>query len=807
MRFFFLVVLFSCLNVMLYAGTIKGVVRNAEGAPLASANLILLRSTDSSIMKTEVSDAQGHYQMEWNKEGTYLIKVIAAGYEPAYSSAFACGAAVDLNIQDISLRHSQKDLGEVTVHGQKPLIEVKADKIVMNVESSITATGSTALEVLQRAPGVTVDQNDNISLKGKQGVNIMLDGKLVPISGQELANMLKGMPSGSIEKIEIISNPGARYDAAGRAGIINIRTKRDKRMGANATLTGGYSQGIYPKANVGAGLNYRNKKLVLYTNYNYAYRHGINDLQLYRRFYDSSQVSAVYRQTNTMSIPFNNHFATLGMDYSLSSKTTIGAVLTGGYFRFDINSLSTADIMNADEVPVSSYRTTRDAKNFSNNIGVNLNLRHRIDTAGSELSADVDYARYNNNSDQILHTMYKLPDGTQQAPDYLLYGLMNGYTDIRSFKADYTRPLPDDLRLEAGVKASLVHADNDPTFYDQSTGVSVYDSGKSNHFIYDENINAIYVNAAKEWTKWSMQAGVRAEQTIAKGHQLVNDERFDRNYAQLFPSLALTRHINKQNDLGITLSRRIDRPAYQQLNPFRRYLDQTSVNQGNPYLRPALTWSVELTHTWKGKFITQLNYSRTSDAIINVIQPEAGQTTVVTDKNLATNVNYTFSGAYPIQPVKWWSSTNSIAVYYNYFEGDLANTPLNAGQTAVQISTQNTITLSKAWTSELTFYYQSPERYGYMRLRPDYVLSAGVQKSFHEGLATVKFSVTDIFLRQNPRGTSEFAQYYEDFVVVRDSRVATLQATYRFGKRSVTPVRRRQRGAEEELRRAASSAS
>jgi hypothetical protein len=784
------------------AGSVSGKIRSQEDkAALAEVNVLILRSADSGLVKTGVTDKDGRYFIEAPAPGTFIVKAMLIGYEPAFSSPFAGGEA-DVTVPDILLIPARKALKEVTVRSQKPLIEVHADKVVMNVEASITNTGSTALEVLQRAPGVTVDQNDNISLKGRQGVNIMMDGKLLPISGSDLANVLKGMPSASIEKIEIISNPGAKYDAAGTAGIINIRTKRDKRMGANGSVTAGYGQGVYPKANAGFNLNYRNKKLAMYSSYNYSYRKGINNLGLMRRFYSNGQFLSAYDQRNDMLLELRNHYGTIGADYSLSARTTIGAVLTGGINGFDLVGDSRAVVLDAVEAPASNYNTIRNNSNEWNNAGINLNIRHQFDSAGSEITIDLDYARYANSSDQTLNTAYRLMDGTQQAPDYLLYGTMAGYTDIRALKADYTKSVGKTLRLEAGIKSSLVRADNNPVFYDRSGGGNVYDSGKSNHFIYDENINAAYLNAAKDWTLWSLQAGLRAEQTIAKGHQLVNDDRFDRNYAQLFPSLALTRHLNQKNDLGITVSRRIDRPNYQQLNPFRRYLDVTSVNQGNPYLLPSFIWTTELSHTWKGRFITQLSWSRTTDVITQVIQPEAGQITIVTDKNLATNTLYSLSGSYPLQPAKWWSSVNSFNLYYTHYEGNLANTPLNDGTPAFQVSTQNSFTLLKDWSAELTGWYQSAQRYGYMHINPQYAVNFGVQKMFLEKKATLKLSVTDIFLKQNPTGESDFSAYHEDFTVLRDSRVATLTATYRFGKRTVAPTRKRARGAEDELRRA-----
>ncbi len=798
----FLLLFAGTLNVQAKTGAVSGLVRSASGGgALRDVNMLLLRSNDSGLVKTGVTDDQGRYLIEPPAEGSYIIKAVLSGYETAFSAPFQINSA-GLTIPDFQMVVARKALKEVTVRSQKPLIEVHADKVVMNVESSITNTGSTALEVLQRAPGVNVDQNDNISLKGKQGVTIMMDGKVQPISGSDLANVLRGMPSNSIDKIEIISNPGARYDAAGSGGIINIRTKKDKRMGLNGNATAGYGQGVYPKANAGLGLNYRNKKVVLYSNYNYQARRSMNNLGLYRQFYQNGEVSSTYDQRNDMLFDGYSHYATIGGDYSISSKTTVGAVLSGGLNGFDLKGETEATVLDAEEVPASYFSTERRNDNRWNNWAVNLNIRHQLDTMGSDISADADYARYSNTSDQKLHTMYSMIDGTPQQPDYILYGTMSGFTDIRSLKIDYTKPLTATLRLEAGAKASLVHADNNPVFFDQSNGGNVYDSGKSNHFIYDENINAAYVNAAKEWTRWGVQAGLRAEQTIAKGHQLVNDDRFDRKYAQLFPSIAVTRHINKENDLGVTLSRRIDRPNYQQLNPFRRYLDVTSVNQGNPYLLPALTWSAELSHTWKGKFMTQFSYSHTTDVITQVIQPESGQITVVTDKNLATNTVYSLSGNYPLQLYKWWNSVNNINIYYTHYEGDLANTPLSDGTPAFSVSTQNSFTFPHDWSGELTGWYQSQQRYGYMHINPQYAVNIGVQKALWDKKATIKLSITDLFLKQNPTGSSEFSEYHEDFTVLRDSRVATITATYRFGKRAVAPVRRRQRGAEDELRRA-----
>lgn len=805
MKFRLFVALLLIMGQNAVAGILSGIVKTQDSNN-AQIRVTLLSLPDSSVNGTVNCQADGRYELNVEDAGKYILKAELQGFNTAYSSVISYDSGVQ-EVPALSLQRSKKSLGEVTVRSQKPLIEVKADKIVMNVDASIVSAGSTAFDVIQRAPGVSVDQNDVISLKGRQGIQIMIDGKLQPLGVTELAAMLRAMPSGSVDKVEIISNPGARYDAAGTAGIINIKTKKDRRMGMNGTVTAGYGQGIYPKANTGISLNKREKKLLMFGTYNYTYRKGINDLDLYRRFFEEDQPGLTYDQENNMTLESRNHFVNLGADYDLKKNTTIGTMFSGGRSGFTLDGISHANVLDPVMQPYSSFQTVRNNANDWGNWALNVSLRHNWDSSKSELGIDVDAARYTNSSDQQLYTRYQWPDGSEQQPDYLLRGDMSGYTRIFALKSDYSKSVNPNLKLEAGVKGSAVRADNNPVFYDCSDGTPVYDSGKSNHFIYDEEILAAYVNMSQDMNKWALQAGLRLEQTIAQGHQLVNDDRFDRNYIQLFPNIILTRHVNPQNDISISLSRRIDRPNYQQLNPFKRYLDVSSVNQGNPYLLPALTWTAELAHIWKNKFMTQLSWSRTENVITQVIQPDTNNTTIVTDQNLATNTVVSLNGTYPIQIKKWWSLVGSATLYYTFYEGYLAATALSAGSPVLFVNAQNNFTISPSWTAELTGWYQTEQRYGYMTINQQYVVNVGVQKSFWDRKASLRLNFTDLFLKQNPVGRTEFSNYKEDFVVMRDSRVLTLTATYRFGQKNAQPLRRRSRGAEDELRRASGGAN
>lgn len=808
-----LIILFSLSNGIIAkspAGSISGSVTDEAGKALDAVNIVLLKP-GNILAKAALTDEAGLFRIEELEAGRYILKATLIGYQPYTSDTFLVGTS-PLQVQAIKLNRKAGALDEVTVRGQKPFIEVKAGKIVVNVENSIVSTGSTAMEVLARSPGVIVDQNDNISLKGRQGVIIMIDGKPVPVAGDNLANLLKNMPSTNIEKIELISNPGAKYDAAGAAGIINIKTRRDRHMGLNGSVTGSFGQGVYSRTNEGLSLNYKSKKISAYANYSFLARKGFNGLVLDRKFYDSpgGKIDTEYVQQNNLLLPMRYHYAAAGMDYNVSSKTTIGFGLTGTRTRYEPSGTSFSDVYNETGTKQSEFTTINDSKTKLNDYSFNLNFKHSFDSAGTELTADGDYARYGYNTSQDFTNIFYDTVGELLQPNYVLHGDPKGATIIRSFKSDFTRPMQNNMRFEAGIKAGYVTAEDNSqyTVYNYDSAAYVYDPGKSNHFIYNENINAAYLNLAQDRAKWSYQLGLRTEQTIVKGEQLTIDSTFTRNYIQLFPSFAVQWHMSKTHDLGLTLSRRIDRPNYEQLNPFKFFLDPSNYKVGNPNLQPSLTYSAELSHTFKQRFVTSVNYSITKDAITEVIQPSETEKneSIQTNKNIDRQTSVSFNVAYPFQIFKWWSNVTSGSYYYNYFDGDVAGTPLHNGKPAFYFNTTNNFLLPKNFSAELSMFYQSNMLYGYMTLKPLWSLNAGLQKNLFKNKGTLKLAINDIFWKVNPVGYTSFAKYHETFVVKRDTRIATIAFTYRFGNRAVGQVRKKSGGAEDEKRRAASSA-
>lgn len=785
-------------------GNVTGKVSDNNG-PIVGANIALLKTDNKTLVKADLTNDKGEFTFESIADGAYILKVNMAGYEP-YSSDSMLLSGSNMSIPLITLTRKSNELKEVAVKALKPLIEIKADKIVVNVENSIVNAGSSVLDVISRSPGVRVDQNDNISMKGRQGVNVMIDGKLTVVAGSDLANLLKSMPSNTVEQIEIISNPSARYDAAGTSGIINIKTKRDKRMGMNGMFTTSYAQGVYPKAGTGLSLNYRNKKWMVTGNYNYNYRKGFNHLTLYRSFFNNNVFENAYDQDNNTVFDVYSHNAGLSVDYSLSKKTTVGIMTTINPGYFTIFRKSYSQVLASDRSLQSYFITDNNAHNDFGNYSANANLRHSFDSTGKSLSVDADYGTYSSKRPQEYITRYLDKTGNDYLPNYLLSGDLNGRTTIRSIKVDYSMPLKNELKLEAGIKSSYVTQDINAQFFDHSTGINVFDSGKSNHFIYDENINAAYVNSTKDWEKWSTQLGLRVEQTIARGEQKVYAQVFDRNYTKLFPSIAVQRHLDKNNDLGISVSRRINRPNYEQLNPFKNFLDPSTYATGYPYMLPELVYNVEVSHIYKQRLVTTLLYSYLKDPITNVIQPSDDTTqkriTVQTDRNLTTQLFYDISGSYQFQVFKWWSSYVHFNCYYSEFRGDIANTNLNSGRVTADFNTTNNFMLPKDWTAELGFFYQTKQLHGYMLIEPQWSLSAGIQKSFFDKQLTVKLNAVDIFWKSYPRAKSVYNNYTETFTAQRETRQVSLAVTYRFGKRTVSPIRRRSGGAEDEKRRA-----
>lgn len=781
--------------------SLKGQILGPGSQPVEGAMVHLLRAADTTLVKAEFSDGAGSYTFPNLRPDTYRLIVEHQEFASFQSPSFPLEASH--TYEAIQLTERSSELEEVEIVVAKPFIEQHFDKTVLNVDKSISNAGNTALEVLEKAPGLVIDQNDNISMRGRSGVIVMINGKQVPMSGADLANMLRGLPSNSVDRIELITNPSAKYDAAGNAGIIDIKLKQDNKQGTNGSISSSIGQGRYFKTNQGIQLNHRQGKINIFGNYNYSFRKDFVDLDIFRQFYEGETRTGGYDQQNRFRFDIESHTARIGMDYDLSSQTILGLAAYGLFTTFDRDNNNQSLVLNAAQEPESSFFTTGASESSRPSGGINLNFIHSIDTTGREISGDLDYIRYANSEIQDYSTRYLDLEGEPFRNPYLLYGNIDGDLSIKSLKLDYSQPLSwIDGNLEAGVKSSLVKSENDLRFYDRSNGGNVLDENISNNFHYRENINAAYLNLNSKGEKFSYQLGLRLENTNAEGEQITTGETFTRDYTQFFPSGFVGYTPNDNHEFGLSLSRRINRPTYNQLNPFKTFLDPSTYSTGNPYLNPELSYALEFTHTWLQKFTMKYSYSRTEDVILNVLSLDPEQENVVVQQNLnlAKQDYYAFTLTAPFKIGNWFNSTNNATLYYSLYQGNLANTDLHDGRPAFNLNSNNAFRISDTWSAELIGIFRSSEIYGFLDVEPFWMLTAGVQKQFWEKQGSLKLTISDPFSTAKTRATTRLTGYSENFFQRRDSRVVNLSFTYRFGTQ-VAPARQRTGGAEEEKSR------
>jgi len=695
---------------------------------------------------------------------------------------------------------SSQNLKEVSIAVTKPLIERKMDRVVMNVSTSAIMTGSNALEVLQKAPGVSVDQNDNISMQGKQGVLIQLDGKQTYMSSADVANLLRNMQSSEIETIELITNPSSKYDAAGNSGIINIRTKKNKAGGTNGSInaTAGYGKNF--RGNTGINLNHRTKKLNLFGNYNYGNTTRENIITI-DRISNGTPDTYFMQSGSSLRKQQNNNFKA-GIDYFINKNNTIG-VLVNGYFNNGTEASKNNTLIGPSFQQVDSTLASNSLQtNKYNNISYNLNYKSVLDTAGSEISADFDYSKYNGNDGSEYENDYMFANGTRIRPVNYTRNGTPSKIDIKAFKVDYKVSLSKTIKLEAGLKSSWVKTDNDLQAEELVNNIWQNDVRRSNQFIYDENVNAAYTNINKQFKNTSIQLGLRVEQTNSKGNLVTTNTVVERDYFDFFPTLFVQQTLSKNHQLGFSYSRRIDRPSYDALNPFIYYLDQYTYNKGNPFLKPQYTNNVELSYTFMQKYMLSVGYSRTNDVITEVLLPDSAQKALFqTNENLAKNTSYNANLNIPVQVAKWWSMNNNLNVFYLSFEApDLAGVALKTGKTSFQFKSQQSFTIANGLTGELNGSYESPLDYGTLRIKARYSIDAGLSKSLFDKKATLKLALSDIFNMYKNDISSAYPGLKYEVHQKNESQIGRISFTYRFGK-EIKPARRRTTGSEAEQNR------
>lgn len=789
------------------AQTIKGVVTDNENKPLGNATISLLKAKDSSVAKFAVTDKEGRFIMSGFREGKYLLSATYVGHAPAYSKVYEISSTAEVEVPSFVLTRSAGNLNDVTVTARRQLVEVKADKTVFNVEGTINAVGQDVLELLRKAPGVQIDRDDNISVSGKNGVQVFIDGKPSPLAGKDLSEYLKTLQSSQVESIEIITNPSAKYEAAGNAGIINIRLKRNKSLGTNGSVNLGYGIGIYPKYNNGIALNHRGRYWNLFGTYNFNRGRNEGPFNLYREVADS-----IFDQHSKGINRFQSHNFKFGADYIINRFNTIGVMVNG--VRADPRGLSNSKTVISylpTKLGVKQLHATNASASERDNTSINFNYKHS-DTLGRDLNIDLDHSVYDIYSDQLLTNIYLDAPGTTETGREV--NNMISPTDIKIYsgKIDYEQHFKKG-RLGIGGKTSFIRTDNDFQRYNIFGSVKDLDKDKSNRFRYNENINAVYVNYNKQLKGWMYQVGVRLENTVTEGRSTglkytgstyVNyDSSFNRNYTNLFPSAAITINKNPKNQWSFSYSRRIDRPAYQDLNPFEFKLDAYTYMKGNTQLTPQFTHSFSVTNIYGFKLTTSLSYSRTEDVFAQITDVIEVSKSFLTKKNLATQDNVGLNISFPFSH-KSYSLFSNFNAYYSHYKADLGtNRRIDLDVFSYRFFAQNSLKLTKTVTAELSGWINGPSLWGgTFKTKVMGQMDMGLQKSLFNGKGTLRLALSDVLKTFRFDSDTHFAGQYLRASGSGETRVFRINFSYRFGNNQVKAARNRKTGVEEEQNRA-----
>lgn len=760
---------------------IRGAVKDSRGGVLPHATISLFQVHVAAVKKVARSDSAGLYHFEKTEAGRYFIRVTFVGTKEVVTPVFSVEPGKPVLVADIFMTNDTALLKAVTVTVQTTPIQAKDGRLIYNIDKSLTAGGTTAFDQVRKTPGITIDAEDNLALKGSSAVTIMIDGKLTYLGGQQLTAYLKSLPAESLQRIEVMATPPVQYDATGNAGIINIVTKKGNRQGYALNIRAGIGSGRYMQSTDGLVGNIRTKTFNLFGSYTYNYNHTRLERTSYRTISNNSKVVNYDRHTVDPAVANNNSFK-VGADWYMNRNTTIGAVYNGMHNRWTRTGNGPTYLRNAsghiDSLAFNKNYTDEPARSAA----YNLNFLTQFDTAGKQLSADADYAIYCNQSDGYLDNGIYGLDGHLLQPYQSLHFQQPNKVIIRSIQCDLV--LPNGKRTwKAGAKYAFVTTNNNFKFDSLLNGSYVYSRTLSNHFVYDEKVAAAYISFASALMKdLSIDAGLRIEHTASTGDLRNTGTVNKRNYINWFPYISFNKKLLQNNNLTVAFSRRINRPQYANLNPSRYFFDKYSYREGNPFLQPELSWNGSISYTFKQIYIATLTYSRTEHVIVGFATQDS-----ITGVFRLADQNFFYKAAADLllvatfRPLPAWSVQTTADLIYTgnkYYDG---RNYFNPRRVSVDVQVTQTFSLPKGFKAELAAFYTSPSLHGIYIYRRYFQMDAGIRKSLFKKKLDAVLTCKDIFWTNRYWAYSIYGPTSIRYDHRPDSRRINLALTYRIG--------------------------
>jgi|APTNR8051073442_1049403.scaffolds.fasta_scaffold01915_2 hypothetical protein len=782
---------------------ISGTVSEENEAPVSFANVLLLRAADTSLVKGAITESDGAFRFENIATGAYLLEVSMIGYEKHRSGTIEMTATTPkIELGKITIRENTEQLTTVEVVAKKPLFEQKIDRLVVNVEGSITAAGSTALEVLERSPGIMVNrQNNSIALSGKDGVIVMVNGKINRMPIEAVVQMLEGMPSSNIEKIELITTPPANFDAEGNAGFINLVLKQSGDAGLNGSysFSGGFGRGDVSSA--GINFNYRKNSLNLYGDYAFSRQAQEQVVRFDRQVLLDGETIRTDTRSDRDPVQ-QNHIARLGFDLNLGKKTVLGMLVSGYDNRWIMDAVNRS-VISRNGLPDTLLNIVNDEVNHWQHLGGNLNLQHTI-KEGETLTFDADYLQYDNENPTNYFTTYSDGSGNFIYENQTFSGKV---TPIRVGvgKLDYIRQFSEKFKIEAGVKGTISRFDNDVTVAEIRQGVPVNDPELSAEYRLEESIGAAYTAFdLKLDDKSDLKLGLRYEYTKSNLGTVEQANIVDRKYGNFFPSVFLSRTFNEQNSANFSYSRRITRPTFNDMAPFVIFVDPYTFFSGNAALQPSISNNLKVDYRYKtALFSMQYTVEDSAIAEFQTRIIEGTNQQLLSSENMKNRKTASFTLAFPVQVTPWWNMQNNLIGVWQEVNAYYNNEPLQVHTKNLQVVWINSFSLPKDFSAELIGFYQSEALFGTTVALPMTALNIGVQKKLPGNLGTLRFGIDDVLNSLKFGGGSNFPEYNLISKFDADFSQRTFKLTYsrNFGNNKLKGTRQRATGSEEERQR------
>lgn len=765
---------------------IKGTIVDFNSQqPLEFATFTLFSKRDSSVVGGNITDDKGKFSLQ-TRGGRFYAKVEFIGYQPLVIDTIRLGPkkpVLDLGV--IQLEPDAEVLEQVEVVGEKSQFQMSLDKRVFNPGKDLTSGGANAAEVLDNVPSVTVDVEGNVELRGSGNVRILVNGKPSGLIGLGDSDGLRNIAGSAIERIEVITNPSARYDAEGMAGIINIVLKKDVKQGLNGSFdfTVGYPE-LYGTA---INLNYRKEKFNFFTTYGIRYRTGPGGGKTYQenRTDLGTEITDLVRDIDRQGLSNTIRF---GADYYFNEKS----ILTTA-FNYRIsdeenrNSIVYSDFLNDLNNPTGIDDRSEIEQEDEKSLEYELTYTKDFDRKGHNLKLNFSYQDNNETEGSDFIERILNPDKTPTGEPDIIQRSNNAEGEKRGIlSADYVQPIGAEGKFELGLRGSLREIKNDFLVEQENDNTWEVVNGLSNNFIYDEGVYAAYAIYGNKINKFSYQVGLRSEYSDVKTELVTTDSINDRSYNNLFPSGHIGYEITENDALQISYSRRIRRPRFWDLNPFFTFSDSRNFFSGNPNLNPEFTDAYEIGYMKffkKGSFGTSLYYRHTKDVITRLLFVDADGNTIRRPENLATQDNYglEFNGSY--QPSRKIRINANANFFRSVTDGEANGIDLYAETFAVTGRASSKITLPKNIDLQLTYNFRGPRKTTQGSRKAIHSLNIGMGKDIFKGKGTLTFSVRDVFNSRKRRSITESETFFQESEFQWRQRQISMTLNYRLNQK------------------------